>query len=183
MKKNAFLTFVFALFPGFGQMYQGYMRRGVSLTFWFAATIAVAALVRLEILMLLLPVIWAYSFFDTFNIRALSDAQRAAFGDNYLPKNFWPGQNGAGRTGRSITIAGWVIVAVGVLLLYNTLFDSFYWDLYNSFPALAAWLSRIPALLVGVVVIIVGVLVLRGRRTPPPSDDLNDFKGGDSHVQ
>ena len=31
MKKNGILTFLFAFVPGAGQMYQGYMKRGLSL--------------------------------------------------------------------------------------------------------------------------------------------------------
>ena len=31
MKKNGFLTFCFAFIPGAGQMYQGYMKRGLSM--------------------------------------------------------------------------------------------------------------------------------------------------------
>ena len=32
MKKNGFLTFIFACIPGAGQMYYGYMQRGLSIT-------------------------------------------------------------------------------------------------------------------------------------------------------
>lgn len=35
MKKNAFLTFIFACIPGAGQMYYGYMKRGTSLLVYF----------------------------------------------------------------------------------------------------------------------------------------------------
>ncbi len=31
MKKNGFLTFIFACIPGAGQMYYGYMQRGLSI--------------------------------------------------------------------------------------------------------------------------------------------------------
>ncbi|NLW78138.1 MAG: hypothetical protein GXY32_01840 [Ruminococcaceae bacterium] len=178
MKKNGFLTFICALVPGFGQMYQGYMRRGVSLAFWFCAVIAVAALARLEFLLILLPVVWAYSFFDSFNIRNLSPEQRAAFGDNTIPAGGWVRQGAAGRQ-RGIKVLGWVLIVVGALVLYNTFYDTFYWDVYQTFPQVAVWLSRIPALLIGAAVVVVGILALRGKRTPPPEDDIQDFKGGD----
>ena len=35
MKKNAFLTFIFACIPGAGQMYYGYMKRGLSMITFF----------------------------------------------------------------------------------------------------------------------------------------------------
>lgn len=36
MMKNGILTFLFAFCPGAGQMYQGYMKRGLSLITMFA---------------------------------------------------------------------------------------------------------------------------------------------------
>lgn len=42
MKKNGILTLLFAFIPGAGQMYQGYMKRGLSLVL-MAAAIGMAA--------------------------------------------------------------------------------------------------------------------------------------------
>ena len=44
IRKNKFLTFCFALIPGVGQLYQGYMKRGVSLMilFWGLSAMSVA---------------------------------------------------------------------------------------------------------------------------------------------
>ena len=85
MKKNILLTFACALVPGCGQMYQGFMKRGLSLLFWFFAGIGVAAMLNLGFLCLLLPIIWLYSFFDTFKLRNLSDDQQMALGDFFSP--------------------------------------------------------------------------------------------------
>ena len=48
MKKNGFLTFIFACIPGAGQMYHGYMQRGLSIAMILilcvmAATVVTAA--------------------------------------------------------------------------------------------------------------------------------------------
>ena len=43
MKKNGILTLLFAFIPGAGQMYQGYMKRGLSLVL-MAAAICMAAM-------------------------------------------------------------------------------------------------------------------------------------------
>ena len=43
MKKNGILTLLFAFIPGAGQMYQGYMKRGLSLVL-MAAAISMAAM-------------------------------------------------------------------------------------------------------------------------------------------
>ena len=41
MKKNGILTLLFACIPGAGQMYQGYMKRGLSLITMFCLFIIV----------------------------------------------------------------------------------------------------------------------------------------------
>ena len=65
MKKNGILTLLFAFIPGAGQMYQGYMKRGLSLVL-MAAAIGMAAMLIPPIAFALL-VVFMYSFFDTFN--------------------------------------------------------------------------------------------------------------------
>ena len=44
MKKNALLTFIFACVPGAGQMYYGYMQRGLSLIALFCGCFILGAL-------------------------------------------------------------------------------------------------------------------------------------------
>ncbi|MEG2852692.1 MAG: hypothetical protein RR879_07545, partial [Hydrogenoanaerobacterium sp.] len=72
MKKNSFLTFCFAFIPGAGQMYLGMMKRGVSIMLAFAVITAVAGFLNLPLISVVLPVIWFFSFFDTFNIKGMS---------------------------------------------------------------------------------------------------------------
>ncbi len=69
MKKNIFLTFCFSFIPGAGQMYQSYMKRGVSIMTMFAVIVGVMAVVPIPLFGIPLPVIYAFSFFDTYNIR------------------------------------------------------------------------------------------------------------------
>ena len=68
MKKNGILTLLFAFIPGAGQMYQGYMKRGLSLVLMAAAICMASALIPRIVVVLL--VVFMYSFFDTFNLRA-----------------------------------------------------------------------------------------------------------------
>ena len=48
MMKNGILTFLFAFCPGAGQMYQGYMKRGLSLITMFCLFIMAGALTGLD---------------------------------------------------------------------------------------------------------------------------------------
>ena len=49
MMKNGILTFFFAFCPGAGQMYQGYMKRGLSLITMFCLFVA-AGVTMLDVL-------------------------------------------------------------------------------------------------------------------------------------
>ena len=69
MLKNGFLTFCCAFIPGAGQMYQGYMKRGLSLITMFCVAFGAGTL--LGVLYVAMPIVWMYSFFDTFNLLSL----------------------------------------------------------------------------------------------------------------
>lgn len=187
MRKNGFLTFCCALIPGFGQMYLGYMRRGASILAWFFAIIFVAAALNMGILALILPVVWAYSFFDTFNIGALSPQQRANFRDDYIPSYAWLKSHNftSGRMqGKSGLVAGWVCIGFGLLMLYNIFISPLLWHLAEYIPFLSTLLNRLPTLIVGVAVIILGLWLLRkNKKTPQSSDDMIPFKGDNNDVQ
>ncbi len=83
-KRNGFLTFCFACLPGAGQMFLGFMRRGLSLMVLFFGVIALVSFSRMDILMLAVPVIWFYSFFDTMNKHTLSIEEINAIPDRFL---------------------------------------------------------------------------------------------------
>ena len=59
-EKNGFLTFIFACIPGAGQMYYGYMQRGLSIAMILILCVMAATVV--EPLLFLCLVIWMYSF-------------------------------------------------------------------------------------------------------------------------
>ena len=66
MKKNGLLTFIFACIPGAGQMYYGYMQRGLSIA--MILILCVMAATVIQPLLFLCLVIWMYSFFDTYDL-------------------------------------------------------------------------------------------------------------------
>lgn len=69
MKKNLFFTFCFSFIPGAGQMYQNYMKRGLSLMCIAGILFVLATLLETVIFLIPFLIIMAYSFFDTYNIR------------------------------------------------------------------------------------------------------------------
>lgn len=125
MKKNGILTLLFAFIPGAGQMYQGYMKRGLSLVL-MAAAISMAAMLIPPIAFALL-VVFMYSFFDTFNLRA-QISMGTAPEDDYLV-HFDPQDKRLARMMMdSHKLVGWCLIAIGALIAYeqiimNTLGD------------------------------------------------------------
>lgn len=183
MRKNGFITLCCSVFPGFGQMYQGYMRRGASLALFFWGVIFFAALLNLGVLSLILPVIWAYSFFDTFNIRSLSPEQRARFKDDYIPSSAWMEKNNASgflQKFKTSKIAGYALIGIGVLVIYQNFISMLYFRLRNVLPLLADMLDNLPRFLFAAAIIIAGIYLLRKNTGNPYEDEISQFKGGNN---
>lgn len=70
--RNGFLLFISSCLSGCGQMYQGYMKRGLSLLLAFCLILFASTYFFLGALALFLPVIWLYAFFDSYALRSLS---------------------------------------------------------------------------------------------------------------
>ena len=49
MKKSMFLTFCFSFIPGAGQMYQGYMKRGLSLMILLGLAFALTSIISMPL--------------------------------------------------------------------------------------------------------------------------------------
>ena len=124
MKKNGFLTFIFACIPGAGQMYQGYMKRGLSLILTACLIGMVSSL--LDPVMLLLVVGWMYSFFDTYDlIRHMAAGEPKedsllVLGNYEEIKKLLPQHN---------KLIGWGLVGIGVWALYDTFISNWLYTL------------------------------------------------------
>lgn len=180
MLKNGFLTFCCAFIPGAGQMYQGYMKRGLSLILTACLIGMVSSL--LNPVLLLLVVVWMYSFFDTFNLRAQIGAGTAPQ-DDYLVHINWHDQRMEQFMLDSHKLLGWGLIALGALVAYqnilmNTLGD-IVWRWGQSSPffrALYLMMDQLPEVVVCVALIICGAWLVRGPkgRKQKPQDDAED---------
>lgn len=179
MKKNGILTFLFAFVPGAGQMYQGYMKRGLSLITLFFLCI-MAGMLLLEPLVLTALIVWMYSFFDTFNLRAQIIADTAPE-DDYLV-HFDPRDK---RLARALLdshkLVGWLLIAFGALIAYqnlimNTLGDLVYRWGHSSpvFRALYLVMASLPDVVVCVVLIVCGVWLVKGPHPAKKPDASKD---------
>lgn len=118
MKKNAFLTFCFSLVPGAGQMYQSYMKRGLSILIIFCIILCVAILLQTAIFIVFSLIVWVYSFFDTFNIRNSIDTENKVI-DGYIWGNSSLGESFNNILSKRSFLIGIALLCIGIYLLLN----------------------------------------------------------------
>lgn len=170
MKKNGILTLLFALIPGAGEMYQGYMKRGLSLITMFCLSVALGAWMGIEIFYIGAPILYMYSFFDTFNLRA-QISMGTAPEDDYLI-HFDPQDKRLARMMMdSHKLVGWCLIAIGALIAYeqiimNTLGDIL-WRWGQKAPvwrAIYLVMDQLPEVVLCVALILCGIWLVRGPR-------------------
>lgn len=176
MEKNRFLVFLSALIPGAGQMYLGLMRRGVAIMASFVVLIAFSDMLRLSLVLLFLPVIWAYAFFDTFSLSKLPEEKRIELNNSFA---LFSGCNKANEfVNKRRALLGVGLILIGVLAILNTfMYSSFIWDKY---PALRWFFDQLPTFLVSTGIIILGIyLVFSKKRNKYNEDDYKELKEND----
>ncbi len=185
MKRNDFLTFLFSLIPGAGQMYQGYMKRGLSLILLFVLPIMIGSSM-IPVLMALAAVVYMYSFFDSLNLHAQlkgADGEKEAPEDNFLVHMDWlEGGDLKRLTAGKHHLLGWGCVALGVAALYQSVLRPFLSRLINMIPneaiynALNGFLYHVPNLVIALVFIYVGLWLIRGPKKKA-EDDFEAYRG------
>lgn len=187
-RKSGFLTFCFAFCPGAGQMYQGYMKRGTSLLVLFMLIIMMGVLLNLTPLGLFSLVVWMYSFFDTFNIRARITAGEAMPADAWLvdPESL-AGGNWKRLVEKRHRVVGIALIAVGIYALYANFIAPVLWGLVYTFDLtwLGTLLSSLTTTIVAVVLIGFGGFLMKGTgpKAPGQEEDYVAFRGPDDEQE
>ena len=183
MKKSSFLTILFSLFPGAGHMYLGLMKKGASLMLLFCILFAVSGFLDLTFLLVFLPVIWFYSFFDAINLLHIPYEQRIEQEDHFLfdldglLKKDW----------RSILkkrhlLVGIVCIFFGCWTLFHNILGPYLYQLREVMPWLYHLFDSLPTLLVATAIILLGIYLVIGgkRKDAAPDQDFIEY-GGDHH--
>ena len=169
MKKNGFLTFIFACIPGAGQMYYGYMQRGLSIAMILILCVMAATVV--EPLLFLCLVIWMYSFFDTYDlIRHMAAGEPKedsllVLGNYEDIKKLVPQHN---------RLIGWGLIGFGVWALYDLLIGNWVYKILTNVLGYGhAWdiINGIPNLVVGGLLVFAGFKLLNMHPAKKNSDD------------
>ncbi len=182
MKKNSFLVFLFSLLPGAGEMYLGMMKTGIVLMSAFFGVIFIGNILNIEILLFALPVIWCYSFFHVHNVKMLFPEALKQMDDKTFMgftgffEGKWPE-----IFAKRHAILGGVLIFVGVATLFQTFMRPYIYLFEDTLPSLYVLLRNIPTLIVALAIIILGVMLLRGKKAAPPApapdEDITEFGG------
>lgn len=186
MRKSSFLTFCFALIPGAGQMYLGLMKKGISLMTLFMGIIAILGFLRLEVFAFLLPVVWFYAFFDTFNMRNLSDEERKSEdkfilnADQMFDSSLKNKLNGV--FSQRHKLLGGIFIIGGIYLLYENLLSSYIYHIFGENEWIYDLINNIPTVIIAFIIIAIGINLIRGGKASnvnliEKKDDFKEFGG------
>lgn len=183
-KKNGLFAFCCACVPGCGQMYLGYMKRGLSILLIFMGIIMISSTMYITPLMMLLPVVWAYAFFDTYALRNQTAAQYESNPDAWF---VMPNQGGFLETfSHNHNLIGWGCIVVGVLMLYRTFLSRILYPIANYINA--GWIydiaDTLPQLLVIALVLWLGFYLVRGPKngTQTPAEDYQAYRAPQTYA-
>jgi hypothetical protein len=161
-KRGKFLTFVFSMLPGAGHMFMGFMKLGISFMAIFFLVIFVSTWLNFGALMILVPLIWFYAFFDCINKSYSTNEEFEKFKDEYL---YSPEVLKGLLKNRNGFIVGFLLILFGFYIFLNNILeylsrflpDKLYSQIYFVFRSS-------PQLLVGAVIIIAGIWLILGKK-------------------
>ncbi len=175
-QKNKILTFLFSLIPGAGQMYLGFMKRGLSLILYVVAIACVAIVLSMEELLILVPPVWMYAFFDAINLNGSSEEYFESIQDDYITFDVIPGLDSLTNFSPDTkNIWGKGMVFVGfAFLFYNALNVAGQMAYFANLNSLGWLINDIlhysPRLIISAVLIIMGKSLITGNRK---KDEIN----------
>lgn len=168
-KKNGFLTFVFSLIPGAGEMFMGFFKQGISIMCVFFGIFAISSYFEMGPLIYLLPIIWFYSFFHVHNLASLSDEEFYAVEDKFLfdfDEDIFKKQIGKEKTRKILAV---ILIIFGSYAIWD-MFMSYVYDLVNDyiymrrFIWLYSVLKDVPRFVFSVAIILTGVYLIKGKK-------------------
>lgn len=173
---SGLLHLIFACVPGCGQMYQGYMKRGISQTLLTCLALFLAILLENGALAVLIVPLWLYSFFDSFNLRR-------QWKDGYVQEDeymFGLSDMDSDRLtrilGKRHSLIGWVLVVAGLFNLYQIFARNILGALRDFMPWFD-WLYDLlvwdaPRIMGTVLIIAVGMWFVRWPKTRLSDEEL-----------
>lgn len=163
-QKHGFLVFIASLIPGAGEMYMGFRKQGISIMLLFWGTFALTSVINMGWIMLFLPILWFYSFFNVHNLKSLPEEDFYSVEDSYILHldQFIGRKDSAFKKHR--TVLAVLLILFGAAVLWNDITDILYWILPSFISSvLSNIFFRLPGIVIAVAIIAAGVYMLRTR--------------------
>lgn len=163
-RKGKFLSFLFSLMPGAGEMYLGFMKLGASIMAAFFGVIFLSTWLNIGPFAFLLPIIWFYGFFDTLNKCALSDEEFYSLEDHFL-FNLGEQELSSLKLGHYKPVIAVALIVIGVYMLLRNFFDFILVYLPDEIRQVAySVIHTTPQIIFAVIIILVGVRLIMGKK-------------------
>lgn len=178
-KKSGFFTFIFSFLPGAAEMYTGFSKMGFSIMFIFFLSAIVSEIV--PVLSYLTILIWFCGFFHARNIASMDQDSLEEMEDSFIwddmervssirPIKF------AERSAKNITAA--ILIFFGIYILWDNFSDMIYMLIPDSlWNRLYPVISSIPEIVIAIVIIIIGVKLIRGKKEELFGTDFSEPAG------
>lgn len=165
-KKSKFLTFIFSLLPGAGEMYMGFMKMGVSLMAEFFGIIFLATVTEVSQLLLIDIILWFYAFFHVHSIAGASDEEFSRLEDKYLIPLY---ESNPGRQSKMMRrFCSVVLIVLGAFMLWNMGIKMLGSILY--LPGV----EYVPKVLVAVGLILLGIVMIQGKKEALDQEEVSN---------
>lgn len=164
-KKKGLWTFIFSLIPGAGEMYLGFMKRGVSMMLIFFLWCGFCIGTYFETALFLVPVIWFYSFFSVHNLVAMPDEEFYQQEDDYVLLHI-DRLVSADRWERGkVKFLAVICIFVGGFSVVNTVWRIF-WRILPNWIYDEVYFLRddVPRVVISLLLIAFGVYLIRGKK-------------------
>ncbi|WP_022762961.1 MULTISPECIES: hypothetical protein [unclassified Butyrivibrio] len=173
-QKRGFFNFIFAFVPGAAEMYMGFMKMGISLMGAFFGLMGLIAFLGLSDAFMMIPIVlWFYSFFHARNMATCRIDVFAGLQDDYFWNEFFDGKGINLKSETAKKISAWVLIIAGVSIIWNIVVEPILsgvealanmTGLNFIYDAVAGCVYSLPRLIIAVVIIVLGLRLIRGKK-------------------
>lgn len=172
-KKNKILFFLFSLIPGAAHMYIGLVKRGLVIMLALVAGAGLAMMADTPAFLLVLPVLWFYSFFDAWNKYHLPEEKHAKVQDDFLfflnamPENVRSDPRFKKVASANVLkVGGIVAIIAGAYLIWDQIIVRVLIRLLSDTGAeiLSQISYKLPQVAVAVILIVVGIKLISHKK-------------------
>lgn len=172
-KKKKILFFLFSLIPGAAHMYIGLVKRGLVIMLALVAGAGLAMMADTPAFLLVLPVLWFYSFFDAWNKYHLPEEKLTKVQDDFLfflnamPENVRSDPRFKKVASANVLkVGGIVAIIAGAYLIWDQIIVRVLIRLLSDTGAeiLSQISYKLPQVAVAVILIVVGIKLISHKK-------------------